>query len=109
MKAKSANLKLAVATLLITGLSTAAHADRGKLAYADEIETCVAAVSERIDLTSANRVRHIVTQSDRNGLGYALTIETSVYADGAEKHYEAYCVASGKSQPTKFRFDEQNI
>lgn len=109
MKANSTHLKLAVATLLVAGLSNAAHADRGKLAYADEIDSCVAAVSERIDLTQANRVRHIVTQSGRNGLGYALTIETSVYSDDAQRRYQAYCVASGKSEPVKFRIDEQKI
>lgn len=109
MKARTAGLKIAAATLLVTGLSATAAADRGELAFEKEVDSCVAAVSRHIDLTDANRVRHVVTQSDRSGIGYALTIETSVYSADTERQYEAYCVASGTGEPVKFRIDERKI
>lgn len=109
MKTSSAALEIVAATLLVTGLSSTALADRTELKFEKEIDSCVAAVSQKIDLTNANRVRHVVTQSDRSGIGYALTIQTSVFSSGAERRYEAYCVASGTGEPVKFRIDEQEI
>lgn len=98
---------LAAAAALMIGATPAVLAGPGDLANADEIDSCLAAVNRHIDLTDAKRVRHVVRESDRTGIGYALTIETSVFANESERRYAAYCVASGSSDPVKFRIDEQ--
>lgn len=82
---------------------SAAPAIAGGLEYAAEVDSCLAAVNDRVDVQSANRVRHLVTQSRRTAIGYALTIETAVYRPGGERHYAVHCVVRGSSQPIKLR------
>lgn len=94
------------AALLLAGaLSLGGNAMAGSedLAFAEELESCIAAVTGNLDLSRADRVRHVVTEKDRTGIGYVLTIETSVFSGPAEQSYESYCVARGDREPVKFR------
>jgi hypothetical protein len=97
-------LKNAALAVAMTGLSSAATAS--ELKFADEVDSCIAAVTSTLDLSDADRVRHIVTEKNHTGIGYVLTIETSVYSTDSEKSYEAYCVADGTRAPVKFRIHE---
>lgn len=91
----------------IVGLASAAAADdEENFTFADEVDACVAAVDSHLDLGNADRVRHFVTNTKRTGIGYVLTIETSVFSESTEKKYAAYCVANGNNDPVKFRIDE---
>ena len=103
---KTPILTAAMLALLGAGISSASHAER-PLRFADELDTCVAAVTEHLDLTDARRVRHTVIEDKRTGIGYALNIETSVLAADAERRYSAYCVATGSDAPIKFRIDKR--
>lgn len=97
-----------IAALVGTLAGGLAHADRSEeIRFADELDSCVAAVTEHLDLSDANRVRHTVVEKQHSGLGYALQIETSVFANGSERRYAAYCVANGDGVPLKFRIDER--
>ena len=74
--------------------------------FAAELDACVAAVTARLDLSNAHRVRHTVTKEKRTGIGYALSIDTAVYSTDSQKRYSAYCVARGDASPIKFTFSE---
>jgi len=80
-----------------------------KLTFAKEVDSCVAAVTSRLDLDRATRVRHLVSTVDRTGIGYVLTIETAVFFGSSEKKYETYCVANGDNVPLKFSIEEIDI
>ena len=96
------------AVLLGTFAGGLAHADRSQeIRFAAELDSCVAAVTEHLDLSNADRVRHTVIEKQHSGLGYALRIQTSVFANGAERRYAAYCVANGSGAPLKFSIDER--
>lgn len=99
----------ALLSLLASSPAGAWPSDEG-VPFAAEIESCVAQVNAHLDLASAGRVRHFVSEADRTGIGYALTIETSVFLENGagtiEKHYEAYCVARGSNEPSTFRIEE---
>jgi hypothetical protein len=85
----------------------ASNAEAGEdLPFAAEVDSCVAAVNTHLDLGDASRVRHLVSNTKRTGIGYVLTIETSVFSASSERKYEAYCVARGASVPLKFRIEE---
>jgi hypothetical protein len=100
----------AVLTVTISAVLTMAaptFADRGNgVQFAQELDTCIAAVTRNLDLADANRVRHIVIEKNHSGSAYALTIETSVFSGSGVKTYEAYCVARGDKEPLRFRIDE---
>lgn len=81
--------------------------DNASLPFASEVNSCIAAVNANLDLESASRVRHLVKQQDRAGQSYAFAIETTVFSGDAEKRYEAYCVARGDNEPSKFRISEE--
>ena len=96
----------AAAALLATLSTNAPAADDVVVRYADELDACVAALNERLDLAGVHRIRHVVTKLDTNGIGYALTLRTSTYADESEKQYSAYCEATGTHRPTRLRVRE---
>lgn len=77
----------------------------GDLAFAAEVDSCLAAVNERVILENSSRVRHLVTDSRLTAIGYALTIETSVFSDDSERRYAVRCVARGNSEPVKLTID----
>lgn len=92
-----------IATLLFAAGGTALGDETNELRFANELDRCVATVNSHLELTGADRVRHVVTQSGRSGIGYALTIRTSVFRGDARKDYSSYCVANGDHEPSKFR------
>ena len=82
------------------------NADDDAVPFSAELDVCVAAVNARLDLSNAHRVRHTVTKEKRTGIGYALSINTAVYAADSQRRYSAYCVARGNADPVKFSFSE---
>ena len=91
--------------ILFVFSASSAYADDA-LPFAAELDVCVAAVNARLDLSNAHRVRHTVTQEKRTGIGYALSIDTAVYASDSQRRYNTYCVARGNADPVKFSFSE---
>ncbi|MEQ9562968.1 MAG: hypothetical protein RLN69_10640 [Woeseiaceae bacterium] len=81
--------------------------DESTLPFASEVDSCLAAVNANLDLSNANRVRHIVKQRDRTGQAFAFAIETSVFTENDVTRYAAYCVASGDRAPSRFRIAQQ--
>lgn len=107
-KRQTAAAAAAVLSLLLAAASGTAHAEkRAAFPYADELDSCVSAVTEYLDLSNVQRVRHTVVQEKRTGVGYALSIETSVFAGDDERRYTAYCVATGSGAPLKFTINER--
>ena len=78
------------------------------LPFASEVDNCIAAVNAKLDLSDANRVRHVVKQRQRAGHAYAFEIETSVFTEADVTRYAAYCVASGDQAPSRFRITQEN-
>ncbi len=97
---------IAATAVFVTGLALPAAADDDVLTFAAEVNSCVAAVDSHLDLDDAARVRHFVTHTKQTGIGYVLTIETTVFGVASERKYAAYCVAKGDNAPVKFRIDE---
>lgn len=93
------------AALLAVLAAPAAPAPAADLAFAAEVDSCLAAVNERVILENSNRVRHLVTDSRLTAIGYALTIETSVFSEGSERRYAVRCVARGGNEPVKLTID----
>ena len=83
--------------------------DNSTLPFASEVDNCIAAVNANLDLSDANRVRHIVKQRNRAGHSYAFAIETSVFTKADVTRYAAYCVASGDQAPSRFRITQEDI
>lgn len=99
--------KLAVSGIVLSAISLPAFADRNSdVDYLAEVDSCVAELTSRLDVTDANRVRHVVTDVRRSSLGYALQIQTSVFSSTDEAKYSVYCVANGNHAPIKFRLKE---
>lgn len=99
----------AAPVLLALTIAPVAAPAGDSLDFADEVESCVAAVNANLDLENAERVRHFISHARPVGSGYALTIETSVvFRDAAladEQRFEAYCVARGSKAPSTFRME----
>jgi hypothetical protein len=79
-------LKLTVSALAVSaGLVAPTFADdKASLPFASEVNSCLAAVNANLDLESASRVRHLVTQRDRAGQSYAL-LSKLLYSAGTPK------------------------
>lgn len=75
-------------------------------AFAAEVDSCVAAVNTHLALEDATRVRHLISNPERTGIGYSLRIRTSVVTGDSARNYEARCIANGSNPPLKFRIDE---
>jgi hypothetical protein len=103
-KKLSAAAAAAILAVGFSGATTVLAAD--KPAFAREVDSCLEAVNATLDLDSAKRVRHFVSNAKRTGIGYVLTIETAVTFATSEKNYEAYCVANGNNAPLTFRIEE---
>ena len=99
--------KHGITAALLAAFSLPALADRpDSVRYADELESCVTAIKAEIDLAGVNRIRHIVTKSNAQGLAYELKLETSTYAGNMKKNYAAYCLVTGKGKPSRLRVEE---
>jgi hypothetical protein len=106
MKMPPRHTAIAIAIATVAAVAAlAAPAAAADLAYAAEVDSCLAAVNERVILENSNRVRHLVTDSRLTAIGYALTIETSVFSDDTERRYAVRCVARGKNAPVKLAID----
>jgi hypothetical protein len=92
------------AMLLAAALSQTAGA-RGN-DRAPEVQSCVAAITERPDLVGAERVRHFVNLTRSTGIGQIMEIDTYVYGAVPTRTYSSYCVANGSHEPLKFRISE---
>ena len=104
MKSIASMLRQVICTTLLIVVAQVAFADAQEpIRFADELERCVATVNSQVELAGADRIRHIVTHAGRSGIGYALTIRTSVFHGDAQRDYSSYCVANGDNEPTKFR------
>lgn len=106
--------KTALAAIAVASTSTAfaaaAHAERSNdPAFLAEVDSCVAELTRRLDVTDASRVRHVVTDYKRSALGYALKIQTSVYSPALQSKYSVYCVANGNNVPIKFRWKALDV
>ncbi|HEX7719250.1 MAG TPA: hypothetical protein VF389_05540 [Woeseiaceae bacterium] len=97
---------VAASLLALVSTSEPAMAAGGKLAFAAEVDSCLAAVNHQVDLKDANRVRHLVTNTKRTAVGYALTIQTSVFGTDTERRFAVHCVARGSEKPLELRIDE---
>lgn len=95
----------AIAGTAVAVSAFAAPAFAGELAFAAEVDSCLAAVNERVLLGDVNRVRHLVTDSRLTAIGYAFSIETSVFSDDSERRYAVRCVARGTGKPVKLTID----
>lgn len=104
--APRAVIVVATSLLALASASEPAMAAEAKLAFAAEVDSCLAAVNHQVDLKDANRVRHLVTNSKRTAVGYALTIQTSVFRTDTEKRFAVHCVARGSDKPLELRIDE---
>lgn len=108
MKNQRNALATALAVTFTIGLSATAQADRNDaIRYADELESCVTAMREQLDLDGVHRIQHVVTKTDAQGLATALTLETSTFSDAATKQYSAYCVVTGNHRPTRLHVEEK--
>lgn len=75
-----------------------------------DIDMCVAEIRERADFSDAARVRHDVVATTRRAVGFAIEIETTVYAPtrgDVLREYESVCVATGGRSPSRFRISEK--
>lgn len=106
---KSIRIPALSGTLLLAGLLSgllSGKAEARIAGYDGEVEICVAAVNDHVDLDDAERVRHVVNLLRRTGIGRVLTIETSVVTAERTRTYSAYCVAVSDAPPVKFRISE---
>lgn len=99
-------LVIAASFLALAVAHKPAMATGDKLAYAAEVDSCLAAVNHQVDLKDANRVRHLVTNSKLTAAGYALTIHTSVFRTDTEQRFAVHCVARGSGKPLELRINE---
>ena len=105
MTSKIAASAIAALTIILSG--TAARAELPiSLEFADELDSCVAALHGEIDLDGVSKVRHVVTRSSPKKRGFLLTIRTQTFSPVANKNYAVTCVAAGKNLPTKLQVDE---
>ena len=89
----------------------AAASDQEKIAYQDEVNSCIAEVADFADYEDAVRVRHTVVRTKRTRLGHVFTIDTSVFAEAdgdAIREYASYCVVRGTKKPARFDISEKS-
>lgn len=107
MNIRNTLVKLAAVSVGLVATSSAALADKSAaFQFADELDACVAALNDQLDLSGVYRIRHIVTKSDPRGRGYSLTIKTQTFSEIADKQYSAVCVATGNNQPSRLKVAE---
>ena len=97
----------AVAALI--GLATSAPAAADPLPWERELGSCVDAIYRHIDLDDAFKVRHIVSESERETRGYELTIDTIVYRDGSTQRFATVCLARGALEPLRLTIDGKSV
>lgn len=103
---KKTHLIAAAVGASILALSQGAGAAEPVTRYNDAIESCLAQLSDRLNLDDATRVRHLVNLRQTTGIGKVMEIDTAVYLPGRVRSYSTYCVADGSNVPVKFRFED---
>jgi hypothetical protein len=105
----------AVISLTLVGLyilaAPAGAATVAESGVADEVNACVAAVRERMDVSDAAGVRHDIVAIERRTVGYTLKISTSVFGQKEGETIRAYattCVVNGNNKPMQFTFSENS-
>ena len=99
----------AMATFLLSIGGPASASDDGNVAFASEVNSCIAEINDHVNYNDATRVRHTVTKVENTFIGYVFTIDTDVFANSDSetiREYASYCVAKGQNKPVKFRIDE---
>jgi hypothetical protein len=108
MKISTTFLQSILATSLLASLPGTAKAElEFDARYGAELNACVAAIRDSVDLDGVQRIRHVVTRSGPTIIGQAFTLMSSTYAGDTERRYSAYCVANGDHPPLKLRIEEQ--
>ncbi len=100
----------AMSLLLLAGTASATTAEVSSNELDRAIQSCIAEVAQRANYDEASRVRHEVVKIEPALLGYALTIDTSVFAesDNVEvRQYTTHCVAYRDNKPWSFRIHQQ--
>ena len=98
----------ATAFLLLSGGSAIASDDYD-VAFAKEVDACLAAVNEQVDYDDATRVRHNVVELQNTFSGYVLAIDTQVFTDTDEiavREYASKCIAKDDGKPRKFSINK---
>jgi len=102
-----ANITAALSAIAFVTLTAPAFADRSvDLADSDEVKSCVSAVTNQLDTSNADRIRHVVTDFEQEFIGYGVTIETAVFTGGEQANYSAYCIANKHFEPLRLRVRE---
>ena len=109
------NRSKAVISLSLIGLfafaTPAAAATVAESGVADEVNSCVAEVRERMDYSDATGVRHDIVAIERRTVGYTLKISTVVYGQNEGETIRAYattCVVNGNNQPLQFSINKSS-
>jgi len=99
----------AIISLTLIGLyaiaTPAGAATVAESGVADEVNSCIAEVRERVDYSDAIGVRHYVVAIERRTVGYTLKISTSVLGQDEDETIRAYattCVVNGNNKPMQF-------
>jgi hypothetical protein len=75
-----------------------------------DVDMCVAEIRARADYGDATRVRHDIVSTTRRPVGFAIEIETTVYAPttgSVLREYETVCIATGGRSPSRFQISEK--
>jgi len=109
------NPSKAVISLTLIGLyvfaAPAGAATVAESGVADEVNSCVAAVRERVDYSDAIGIRHDVVAIERRTVGYTLKISTVVYGQNEGETIRAYattCVVNGDNKPLQFSISKSS-
>ena len=102
----TATVATAAAAASLT-MSAAAVAET--LPYERELGSCVDAIYRHIELDDAVKVRHIVSESERDARGYELKIDTIVYRSGSTERFAAVCLARGTLKPFRLEIDGKTV
>ncbi len=107
------NPSKAVISLTLIGLFVfsvpAGAATVAESGVADEVNSCVAEVRERVDYNEVTRVRHDIVAIERRTVGYTLKIRTSLFGEAEGETIRAYvttCIVNGNNKPLKFTISE---
>lgn len=107
------NPSKAVISLTLIGLFVfsvpAGAATVAESGVADEVNSCVAEVRERLDYNDATHIRHEIVAIERRTVGYTLKISTSLFGEAEGEVIRAYatiCIVNGNNKPLKFTFSE---
>jgi len=96
---------------LYTFAAPAGAATVAESGVADEVNSCVAEVRERVDYSDAIGMRHDIVAIERRTVGYTLKISTSVFGADEGKTIRAYateCVVNGNNKPMQFSISKSS-